>query len=293
MLRAGGLVFSLFYFEIMQFCKTSLRHVADHSLYCMSPAFCVYDVCVIHTANHVRYSVLFHALSSFLLYSLLRCGIMERGKGVNNMYEIELDPEIAESVCRISENLPEINFSKQLEEMALGVAECIQTTAPQLQSLIDQATCTIQMIQDAIPNIRCIQENLSREMPEFSKSITSMMQTLDFPAVQPEITREQLKDRLENMDTETFEKTCTKAEKAVKTLNLSQKKKKSVLNTLKSGCRDIVIGVIVEIIASALIAAVHPQQTSENVVKNYITNNYYPSIATESTNITDSKPTEN
>lgn len=209
------------------------------------------------------------------------------------MYEIELDPEIAESVCRISENLPEINFSKQLEEMALGVAECIQTTAPQLQSLIDQATCTIQMIQDAIPNIRYIQENLSREMPEFSKSITSMMQTLDFPAVQPEITREQLKDRLENMDTETFEKTCTKAEKAVKTSNLSQKKKKSVLDTLKSGCRDIVIGVIVEIIASALIAAVHPQQTSENVVKNYITNNYYPSIATESTNITDSKPTEN
>ena len=119
------------------------------------------------------------------------------------------------------------------------------------------------------------------------------MQTLDFPAVQPEITREQLKDRLENMDTETFEKTCTKAEKAVKTSNLSQKKKKSVLNTLKSGCRDIVIGVIIEIIASALIAAVHPQQTSENVVKNYITNNYYPSIATESTNITDSKPTEN
>lgn len=177
--------------------------------------------------------------------------------------------------------------------MALGVAECIQTTAPQLQSLIDQATCTIQMIQDAIPNIRYIQENLSREMPEFSKSITSMMQTLDFPAVQPEITREQLKDRLENMDTETFEKTCTKAEKAVKTSNLSQKKKKSVLDTLKSGCRDIVIGVIVEIIASALIAAVHPQQTSENVVKNYITNNYYPSIATESTNITDSKPTEN
>lgn len=127
------------------------------------------------------------------------------------MYEIELDPEIAESVCRISENLPEINFSKQLEEMALGVAECIQTTVPQLQSLTEQATCTMQMIQGAIPNIRCIQENLSREMSEFSKSITSMMQTLDFPAVQPEITRDQLKNRLENMSHTELETVKTSA----------------------------------------------------------------------------------
>lgn len=216
------------------------------------------------------------------------------------MYEVRLDPEIMKSARMISEKMSEMKFSKQLEELSQKAEECtraiteyIQATVPQLQSFMEQFDYTMQMIQDAIPNIRCIQENLSREMPEFSKSITSMMQTLDFPAVQPEITREQLKDRLENMDTETFEKTCTKAEKAVKTSNLSQKKKKSVLNTLKSGCRDIVIGVIVEIIASALIAAVHPQQTSENVVKNYITNNYYPSIATESTNITDSKPTEN
>lgn len=29
--------------------------------------------------------------------------------------------------------------------------------------------------------------------------MTSLMQTLDFPVIQPEITREQLKDRLENM----------------------------------------------------------------------------------------------
>ncbi len=216
------------------------------------------------------------------------------------MYEVRLDPEIMKSARMISEKMSEMKFSKQLEELSQKAEECtraiteyIQATVPQLQSFMEQFDHTMQMIQDAIPNIRCIQENLSREMPEFSKSITSMMQTLDFPAVQPEITREQLKDRLENMDTETFEKTCTKAEKAVKTSNLSQKKKKSVLNTLKSGCRDIVIGVIIEIIASALIAAVHPQQTSENVVKNYITNNYYPSIATESTNITDSKPTEN
>lgn len=216
------------------------------------------------------------------------------------MYEVRLDPEIMKSARMISEKMSEMKFSKQLEELSQKAEECtraiteyIQATVPQLQSFMEQFDYTMQMIQDAIPNIRCIQENLSREMPEFSKSITSMMQTLDFPAVQPEITREQLKDRLENMDTETFEKTCTKAEKAVKTSNLSQKKKKSVLDTLKSGCRDIVIGVIVEIIASALIAAVHPQQTSENVVKNYITNNYYPSIATESTNITDSKPTEN
>lgn len=148
------------------------------------------------------------------------------------MYEIELDPEIAESVCRISENLPEINFSKQLEEMALGVAECIQTTAPQLQSLIDQATCTIQMIQDAIPNIRCIQENLSREMPEFSKSITSLIQTLDFPAIQPEITREQLRDRLESMSEINLESAKASAVAAVNSVPKKEVRKPSVKKML-------------------------------------------------------------
>ena len=209
------------------------------------------------------------------------------------MYEIELDSEIVESVRTASKRLSEMRFSKQLEEASQRMAEYTQAVAVQIQPAVEQLNYTMQTIQDTIPNIRCIQETLSPEMIEFTKNITSLIQTLDFPAVQPKITREQLRDQLENMDAETFEKTCTKAEKAVKTSNLSQKKKKSVLNTLKSGCRDIVIGVIVEIIASALIAAVHPQQTSENVVKNYITNNYYPSIATESTNITNSKPTEN
>ena len=209
------------------------------------------------------------------------------------MYEIELDSEIVESVRTASKRLSEMRFSKQLEEASQRMAEYTQAVAVQIQPAVEQLNYTMQAIQDTIPNIRCFQEGFRLEMLEFAKNMTSMMQTLDFPVVQPEITREQLRDRLENMDAETFEKTCTKAEKAVKTSNLSQKKKKSVLNTLKSGCRDIVIGVIVEIIASALIAAVHPQQTSENVVKNYITNNYYPSIATESTNITDSKPTEN
>lgn len=209
------------------------------------------------------------------------------------MNEIELDPKIVESVRVASKRLSEMRFSKQLEEASQRMAEYTQAVAVQIQPAVEQLNYTMQGIQNAIPNIRCIQETLSPEMIEFTKNITSLIQTLDFPVVQPEITREQLRDRLENMDAETFEKTCTKAEKAVKTSNLSQKKKKSVLNTLKSGCRDIVIGVIVEIIASALIAAVHPQQTSENVVKNYITNNYYPSIATESTNITNSKPTEN
>lgn len=209
------------------------------------------------------------------------------------MYEIELDSEIVESVRTASKRLSEMRFSKQLEEASQRMAEYTQAVAVQIQPAVEQLNYTMQTIQDTIPNIRCFQEGFRLEMLEFAKNMTSMMQTLDFPVVQPEITREQLRDRLENMDAETFEKTCTKAEKAVKTSNLSQKKKKSVLNTLKSGCRDIVIGVIVEIIASALIAAVHPQQTSENVVKNYITNNYYPSIATESTNITNSKPTEN
>ncbi len=209
------------------------------------------------------------------------------------MYDIELNPEIMESVRMVSEKLSEMKISKQLKELSQKAAECTQTITAQLRPLMEQFDHTTQMVQDAIPNIRYIQENLNLEMPEFLKNITLMMQTLDFPVVQPEITKEQLKNRLENMDTETFEKACTEAEKVVKTSNLSQKKKKPALNALKSSCRDIVIGVIIEIIASTLIAAVHPQQTSENVVRNYITNNYYPPIATESTKVTDSRTTEN
>lgn len=200
------------------------------------------------------------------------------------MYEIELDPEVMESVRMIS---------KQLEEMSQRMVKFAQNITVQISPVMEQLNYTMQAIQDTIPNIRCFQESFRPEMLEFAKNMTSLMQTLDFPVVQPEITKEQLKNRLENMDTETFEKACTEAEKVVKTSNLSQKKKKPALNALKSSCRDVVIGVIIEIIASTLIAAVHPQQTSENVVRNYITNNYYPPIATESTKITDSRTTEN
>ena len=200
------------------------------------------------------------------------------------MYEIELDPEVVESVRMIS---------KQLEEMSQRMVKFAQDITVQISPVTEQLNYTMQAIQDTIPNIRCFQESFRLEMLEFAKNMTSLMQALDFPVIQPEITREQLRDRLENMDTETLEKTCTKAEKVVKASNLSQKKKKSVLNTLKSSCRDIVIGVIIEIIASAAIAIAHPQQTSENVVKNYIINNYYPPIATESTEIMDSRTTEN
>lgn len=209
------------------------------------------------------------------------------------MYEIELDSEIVESVRMASKRLSEMKFSKQLEEASQRMAEYTQAVAVQIQPAVEQLNYTMQTIQDTIPNIRCFQESFRLEMLEFAKNMTSMMQMLDFPVVQPEITREQLRDRLENMDTETLEKTCTKAEKVVKTSNLSHKKKKSVLNTLKSSCKDIVIGVIIEIIASSAIAIAHPQQTSENVVKNHIINNYYPPIATESTAITDSRTTEN
>lgn len=200
------------------------------------------------------------------------------------MYEIELDPEVMESVRMIS---------KQLEEMSQRMVKFAQDITVQISPVMEQLNYTMHAIQDTIPNIRCFQESFRLEMLEFAKNMTLLMQTLDFPVVQPEITREQLKDRLENMNAETFEKTCTEAENVVKTSNLSQKKKKSVLNTLKSSCKDIVIGVIIEIIASAAIAIAHPQQTSENVVKNYIINNYYPPIATESTEIMDSRTTEN
>lgn len=209
------------------------------------------------------------------------------------MNEIELDPKIVESVRTASKRLSEMRFSKQLEEASQRMAEYTQAVAVQIQPAVEQLNYTMQTIQDTIPNIRCFQESFRLEMLEFAKNMTSLMQTLDFPVIQPEITREQLKDRLENMNAETFEKTCTEAENVVKTSNLSQKKKKSVLNTLKSSCKDIVIGVIIEIIASAAIAIAHPQQTSENVVKNYIINNYYPPIATESTEIMDSRTTEN
>lgn len=200
------------------------------------------------------------------------------------MYEIELDPEVMESVRMVS---------KQLEEMSQRMVKFAQDITVQISPVMEQLNYTMHAIQDTIPNIRCFQESFRLEMLEFAKNMTSLMQTLDFPVIQPEITREQLKDRLENMNAETFEKTCTEAENVVKTSNLSQKKKKSVLNTLKSSCKDIVIGVIIEIIASAAIAIAHPQQTSENVVKNYIINNYYPPIATESTEIMDSRTTEN
>lgn len=115
---------------------------------------------------------------------------MERGKGVSDTYEIELDPEVVESVRMIS---------KQLEEMSQRMVKFAQDITVQISPVMEQLNYTMQAIQDTIPNIRCFQESFRLEMLEFAKNMTSMMQTLDFPVVQPEITREQLRDRLENM----------------------------------------------------------------------------------------------
>ncbi|WP_294366725.1 hypothetical protein [uncultured Ruminococcus sp.] len=106
------------------------------------------------------------------------------------MYEIELDPEVVESVRMIS---------KQLEEMSQKMVKFAQDITVQISPVTEQLNYTMQAIQDTIPNIRCFQESFRLEMLEFAKNMTSMMQTLDFPVIQPEITREQLKDRLENM----------------------------------------------------------------------------------------------
>lgn len=106
------------------------------------------------------------------------------------MYEIELDPEVVESVRMIS---------KQLEEMSQRMVKFAQDITVQISPVMEQLNYTMQAIQDTIPNIRCFQESFRLEMLEFAKNMTSLMQTLDFPVIQPEITREQLKDRLENM----------------------------------------------------------------------------------------------
>lgn len=106
------------------------------------------------------------------------------------MYEIELDPEVVESARMIS---------KQLEEMSQRMVKFAQDITVQISPVMEQLNYTMQAIQDTIPNIRCFQESFRLEMLEFAKNMTSMMQALDFPVVQPEITREQLRDRLENM----------------------------------------------------------------------------------------------
>lgn len=106
------------------------------------------------------------------------------------MYEIELDPEVMESVRMIS---------KQLEEMSQRMVKFAQDITVQISPVMEQLNYTMQAIQDTIPNIRCFQESFRLEMLEFAKNMTSLMQTLDFPVVQPEITREQLRDRFENM----------------------------------------------------------------------------------------------
>lgn len=116
------------------------------------------------------------------------------------MYDIELNPEIMESVRMVSEKLSEMKISKQLKELSQRMEEYTQAVAVQIQPAMEQLNYTMQTIQDTIPNIRCIQENSSFETPEFSEKFNSIMQTLDFPVVQPKITRKQLEQQLKSMN---------------------------------------------------------------------------------------------
>ena len=56
------------------------------------------------------------------------------------------------------------------------------------------------MILDSIPNLRGIQMDLSTEYMGFVMEFDSIMRTLNFPVVQPKITREQLENQLKSMD---------------------------------------------------------------------------------------------
>lgn len=77
------------------------------------------------------------------------------------MYEIELDPEVVESVRMIS---------KQLEEMSQRMVKFAQDITVQISPVMEQLNYTMQAIQDTIPNIRCFQESFRLEMLEFAKT---------------------------------------------------------------------------------------------------------------------------
>lgn len=104
------------------------------------------------------------------------------------------------------------------EEMSYNLDRILNQTLPNL----DESFYPMQ----SILNLPSISDYLrAPALEEFYSSYEQLMRTLDFPVIQPEITREQLEKRLEQMDEAEFNTIKENLVKIADTIPLQQKEK--------------------------------------------------------------------
>lgn len=130
------------------------------------------------------------------------------------------------AINQISVNIPDISpMISSLNELRAKLAPFSDSCKQMSENAAQALGAFSKSLQESIPNMRTFSEASSNLILPFCKAVEELMRTLDFPVIQPEITREQLADRLEQMDDKEFDAVKKHLTEVSNTIPLQQNEK--------------------------------------------------------------------
>lgn len=175
---------------------------------------------------------------------------------------------------KISENVKRFysNITPNVLQTALNAS---------LGQTMHQVSCSV---AKTIPNLRIVSSEYEQLPKVFCIAVEQLMRTLDFPVIQPEITRDQLEKRLEQMDDTKMLQATSSTIKAIRNAPITENKKKSLIKMVKSGILIIAVPYLINVASDLTSDAIknkvnqikNEQQIYQNTDKNtnIIINNY-------------------
>lgn len=161
---------------------------------------------------------------------------------MNNNFSIQNQSEYEKLMDNLERMKPMLEKAKKLKESIKPINMKINP------SINDISTS----ILESIPNLRAASMNIRENLSPFFIQVEQLMQTLDFPAVQPKITKWQLGKRLRQMDDEEIDVVKTAVSTMVKSAPIEPEKKSKILTCIKSTGKEVFTGVMIEIIVAII-----------------------------------------
>lgn len=200
--------------------------------------------------------------------NMISASLTERISPLNSA--IQSMQELNRHACNLVESFPAL--SKINQYITSNSNPIPIEIAQSMPSLSDLANSTRSVLN--LPHIA--EQFRNPEFEEFCSSYERLMQSLDFPAVQPEITKDQLEKRLEQMDNNEILKTTSSTINAVSHAPISKNTKKKLIKLVKSGLLIVVIPYLInvasdltsDLIKNKMAQAKNEQQVSQDTHEN-------------------------
>lgn len=131
-------------------------------------------------------------------------------------------------------------ISEKLRPVQDSIAQLQMSIPPAIKIFEDAITAAApiaenlsQMVSQVIPNLRDVTILSQQISVNLGKAIEQLMLTLNFPVIQPMITKEQLEDRLEQMDDHEMASFDKNVEEIIKESLINEKEKINLIEMLR------------------------------------------------------------